>query len=157
MFLGLRCLGHDQPTILLTNDRESSAAHLITRYAQRMAIENAIADAIRSFHTDALSSVVGLKADFDMVLLVVANGLYRLLGRKLRGYSDAHARRMFRDLIDTPADVSVTPSEVVVQFHRGSRLPILLAPGLFGKPVPVPWWEGRPLRLATNAGPAAPR
>ncbi len=155
--LAILDLGHDQPTILLTNDRESSAKHLITRYAQRMVIENAISDAVRFFHMDALSSVVGLKADFDMALLVVASGMYRLLGRRLRGYSDAHARRMFRDLIDMPADVSVTPTEVVVRFHRRSHLPILLASGLFEKPVPVPWWEGRPLRLSTNTGPAAPR
>ena len=48
---------------------------LITRYAQRMLIENALSDAVRFFHIDALSSTVGLKIDFDMVLLVVASGL----------------------------------------------------------------------------------
>lgn len=36
-------LGHDEPTILVTNDRRTSAATLITRYAQRMLIENALA------------------------------------------------------------------------------------------------------------------
>jgi hypothetical protein len=32
----IRDLGHDEPTLLLTNDRRTSAAKLITRYAQRM-------------------------------------------------------------------------------------------------------------------------
>ena len=42
-------LGHEEPTILLTNDRHSSAAKLITRYAQRMLIENALSMRCGSF------------------------------------------------------------------------------------------------------------
>ena len=38
-------LGHEEPTILLTNDRHSTPAKLLTRYAQRMLIENALSDA----------------------------------------------------------------------------------------------------------------
>src|SRR6266516_2752756 len=54
-------LGHDEPTILLTNDANSTAKNLISRYAKRMLIENALADAVRFFHIDALSSSVGFK------------------------------------------------------------------------------------------------
>jgi len=43
----IRDLGHDEPTLLLTNDRRTSAPKLITRYAQRMLIENALSDAVR--------------------------------------------------------------------------------------------------------------
>ena len=75
---------HDHPTILLTNQRPLSHKKLIARYAQRMLIENALSDAVRFFHIDALSSSVGLKIDFDMVLLVVASGLYRILAKKMR-------------------------------------------------------------------------
>ena len=35
-------LGHDEPTILLINDAKSSAKTIITRYAKRMLIENAL-------------------------------------------------------------------------------------------------------------------
>ena len=75
----VRDLGHEEPTILLTNDPHSTHVKLVTRYAQRMLIENALSDAVRFFHMDALSSSVGLKVDFDMALLVVASGLYCLL------------------------------------------------------------------------------
>ncbi len=142
-------LGHDEPTILLTNERRTSPAKLLTRYAQRMLIENALSDAVRFFHMDALSSAVGLKVDFDMALLVIASGLYRLLARTMRGYADAQARQIFRDLLDMPATVEVTPTEVVVQFHRRAHLPILLASGRLNTPVNVPWWNGLPLRLTT--------
>jgi hypothetical protein len=47
--LYVRDLGHEEATILLTNDRHASAAKLITRYAQRMLIENALSDAVRFF------------------------------------------------------------------------------------------------------------
>jgi hypothetical protein len=78
--------GHDEPTIVLTNQTKTSLAKLITRYAQRMLIENTLSDAVRFFHLDPLSSTVGLKVDFDMTLLVIASGLYRLLARRMRGY-----------------------------------------------------------------------
>ena len=143
----IKDLGHDVPTILLTNDQKSTATQLITRYARRMLIENALADAVRFFHIDALSSSVGLKVDFDMALLVLASCLYRITARRMRGYSDAQARQIFRDLIDMPAQVNVTDREVRVKFHRRAHLPIVLASGLFNKPVNVPWWNDRPLRL----------
>jgi len=140
-------LGHDEPTILLTNDANSTAKNLISRYAKRMLIENALADAVRFFHIDALSSSVGFKVDFDMALLVLASGLYRLMARRMRGYNDAQARQIFRDLIDMPADVAITENEITVRFHRRAHLPIVLASGLIDKPVKIPWWSGRSLRL----------
>jgi len=140
-------LGHDEPTILLTNEPRTSHAKLIRRYAQRMLIENALSDAVRFFHMDALSSAVGLKVDFDMGLLVIASGLYRLLARRMRGYTEAQARQIFRDLIDMPARVELTEREVHVQLERRAHLPIILASGLLDRPVQVPWWDDRPLRI----------
>ena len=140
-------LGHEDPTILLTNDRHTSQAKLITRYAQRMLIENALSDAVRFFHMDALSSAIGLKVDFDMALLVIASGLYRLFARHMRGYADAQARHIFRDLIDTPADISVSKHEVHVHFHRRAHLPIIIASGILNSTVKVPWWQNHTLRM----------
>ena len=112
-----------------------------------MLIENALSDAVRFFHINALSSSVGFKVDFDIALLVIASGLYRLMARRMRGYDDAQARQIFRDLIDMPADVAITETEITVRFHRRAHLPIVLASGLIDKPVAVPWWNGRALHL----------
>ena len=146
-------LGHEEPTILLTNQRHAPAKALVTRYAQRMLIENALSDAVRFFHIDALSSAVGLKVDFDMALLVLASGLYRLVAQRMRGYGDAQARQIFRDLVDMSADVQVSEKEISVSFHRRAHLPIILASHLMERPVAVPWWNGLPLRLTTYGGP----
>jgi len=83
-----------------------------------MLIENALSDAVRFFHMNALSSAVALKVDFDLALLVVASGLYRRFANRMRGYADAQARQVFRDLVDLPATVKVTPSQICVTFHR---------------------------------------
>jgi hypothetical protein len=147
--LYIQDLGHEQPTILLTNEPKASAKQIVTRYAQRMLIENALSDAVRFFHMDALSSAVGLKTDFDMALLVVASGLYRLLARRMRGYAEAQARQLFRDIIQMPAEVTVDPTQVTVRFYRRAHLPIIMASGLLDQPVTVPWWNQAKLTLTT--------
>ena len=57
---------------MLTNQLTRSAPKLITRYAQRMLIENGIADGIDFFHMDALSSAVAMKVDCDLQLTLMA-------------------------------------------------------------------------------------
>src|SRR5204862_7525332 len=120
------------------NEIRTSIKKLITRYAHRMLIENALSDAVRFFHMDALSSAVGFKVDFDMTLLVIASGLYRLLARRMRGYRDAQARHIIRDLVALPATVDITADAVTVSFHRRAHLPLLTAPGLFAQEVRRP-------------------
>jgi hypothetical protein len=143
----IKDLGHNEPTIMLTNDPKSTQTRLITRYAQRMLIENALSDAVRFFHINALSSSVGLKVDFDMALMVLASGLYRMVARRMRGYADAQARQIFRDLIQTPATVTVANDGVTVRLHRRAHLPLIIASGLLNTPVVVPWWNGKRLTM----------
>lgn len=143
-------LGHDEPTILLTNQPKISQAALIKRYAQRMLIENALSDAVRFFSMDALSSAVGMKVDFDMALVVIASALYRLIGRRMRGYNDAQARTIFRDLIDIPADVTIAKDGVRVEFHKRAHLPLILSSDLVNKPIEVPWWNNLPLFMSAR-------
>ncbi|HKM54531.1 MAG TPA: hypothetical protein VJY33_14065 [Isosphaeraceae bacterium] len=72
-------LGHEEPTLLLTNQLTRSACHLIGRYAKRMLIENNIEHEIAFFHMDALSSAVAMKVNCDLQLALMASSLYRLL------------------------------------------------------------------------------
>jgi len=76
-------LGHEEPTVLLTNQMQCAPAALIERYAQRMVIENSIADGIDFFHMDALSSAVAMKITCDLQLTLMASSLYRLLGTQV--------------------------------------------------------------------------
>jgi hypothetical protein len=141
-------LGHEQPTLLLTNQFHRSPAHLIGRYAQRMLIENNIADGIDFFHMDALSSAVALKVDLDLQLTLMASGLYRLLARRIgRGYERAQSRHLFRDFVAATAAVSIGPREIIVRFQKRSHNPLLIAAGFDRIDVKVPRLGGRRLRF----------
>jgi hypothetical protein len=142
-------LGHEQPTLLLTNQLTRSASHLIGRYAQRMLIENNIEDGIDFFHMDALSSAVAMKVNCDLQLTLMASSLYRLLAVRIgNGYESAKSRHLFRDFIDASAGVTITEGEVVVKFQRRAHNPLLVAAGFDRTDSVVPWLGAKRLRLA---------
>ena len=82
-----------------------------------------------------------------MALLVLASGLHRLMARRMRGYDDAQARQIFRDIVNMPGDVAITAREVTVRFHRRAHLPIVFASDPIDSPIAVPGWHGRSLRI----------
>ena len=142
-------LGHEDPTFLLTNQLRRSAPQLIGRYAQRMIIENGIADGIDFFHMDALSSAVAMKVDCDLQLTLMASSLYRLLALKVKnGYLRAHSRHLFRDFIDATAVVTIGDSEIDVRFQKRAHNPLLLAAGFHQTNQPIPWLANKRLRLS---------
>ena len=142
-------LGHEEPTLLLTNQSSRPAAHLIGRYAQRMLIENQIADGIDFFHMDALSSAVAMKVNCDLQLTLMASSLYRMLATRIsHGYETAKSRHLFRDFIDATATVTLTEKDIVVAFAKRAHNPLLLAAGLDKTDVVIPWLGGKHLRLA---------
>jgi hypothetical protein len=141
-------LGHEEPTILLTNQLTPTATKLIERYARRMIIENSIEDGIDFFHMDALSSAVAMKVDCDLQLTLMASSLYRLLaGRIGRGYEQAKSRHLFRDFVDASARVTVGESEIVVRYQKRAHNPLLVAAGLDQTETRIPWLGGKRLRL----------
>jgi hypothetical protein len=151
----IKDLGHEQPTVLLTNDHKTSAAKVITRYAKRMLIENALSDAVRFFHVDALSSRIGLRIDLDLQITLMASSLYRLLAEKVGGlYRRAEAKTVFHQLLDVSAEVSVEPERVSVTLHKRCHNPYLVASRLADEPTPMPWFGNKLLflRFAGTAG-----
>ena len=141
-------LGHEEPTLLLTNQLKASPDELIGRYAQRMVIENSISDGIDFFHMDALSSAVAMKVDLDLQLTLMASSLYRLLGERVgEGYERARSRHIFRDLVESTAHVAITADEIGVRFNKRAHNPLLIAAGFADEKVPVPWLGGKTLRL----------
>jgi len=141
-------LGHEDPTILLTNQMKPSPATLIGRYAQRMLIENDIADGIDFFHMDALSSAVAMKLNCDLQLTLMASSLYRILASRIgRGYETAKSRHLFRDLVDATATVEIDQRDITIHFQKRAHNPLLVAAGYAKTDVRVPWLGGKRLRL----------
>ena len=141
-------LGHEEPTILLTNNAKIGCPALVTRYAQRMLIENGIAEAVQFFHLDALSSMVGLKVDFDLQLTLMASSLYRLLADRVGGiYRHAQAKKLFRNLLDVSATVTIDEDRVVVTLDKRAHNPYLVKARLADEPTPMPWFGHKRLHL----------
>jgi len=141
-------LGHEEPTLLLTNQRTRSAAKLIGRYAQRMLIENNIADGIDFFHMDALSSAVAMKVNCDLQLTLMAGSLYRLLATRIgHGYETAKSRHLFNDFIHAGATIALDERDIVVAFQKRAHNPLLLAADFDKTDVAIPWLGRRRLRF----------
>ena len=141
-------LGHEEPTIVLTNQLRRSVVHLVGRYAQRMLIENGIADSIDFFHMDALSSAVAMKVSCDLQLTMMASCLYRLLGERIgNGYTTAKFQHIFRDFINATAHVFIDERDITVRFQKRAHNPLLIAAGFAKNNLPVPWLQNKKLRL----------
>jgi transposase-like protein len=143
--IAVRGLGHDEPTLILTNDTTAPAGRLVNRYAKRMAIEQRLAESIRSFHLDALSSAVALNVDLDTTLTVWAQAAYDTLRRRLTGYESAAPDTIWRRFVSTPGDITLSPDEVVVRLRSRTYSPVLRSAD--HPLVRVPWWGGRRLRF----------
>ena len=141
-------LGHEEPTLLLTNHLRRSPATLIGRYAQRMLIENGIADGIDFFHMNALSSVVAMKVNCDLQLTLMASSLYRRLGERLgNGYQRAKSQHLFRDFVDATAQLDIGSRSIDVYFQKRAHNPLLLAAGYQDTDIRIPWLAGKRLCL----------
>ncbi len=140
-------LGHEEPTLLLTNQMRRSATKLLERYARRMIIENNIEDGVNFFHMDSLSSAVALKVNCDVQLTLMASSLYRHLAQRIgHGYESAKSAHLFRDFIDATATIDIDGQSITVQFQRRAHNPLLLAAGFGTTDIRVPWL-GKRLRF----------
>lgn len=143
--LAVKGLGHDKPTIIITNDTTTSVKAVIERYAHRMNIEQRLAESIRSFHIDALSSAVPLNVDLDVALSVVASAVCTSFRRRLAGYATATPDTLQRRFLNSPGEILNRGGEIVVRLDKKTYNPVLRQADL---PVTaVPWWGGRTLRF----------
>ncbi len=145
--LAVRGLGREAPTILISNDFNATLKQLVERYARRMTIEQRLAEAIRSFHLDALSSAVPLNIDLDVVLSVLAGAVCAALRRRLPGYATATPDTLQRRFLQTGGTIHNLPQSdaIVVRLKRRTYSPVLRQADI--PQVAVPWWGGRRLHF----------
>ena len=138
-------LGREQPTVIVTNDNQIKTRALVQQYARRMTIEQRLAEIIRAFCADALSSTVNLNVDLDVVLAVLAQALTAALRARLPGYATVTPDTIQRRFLETPGQIITTPDAVTVRLERRAFSPVLRSADL-PPATPVPWWQGRPIR-----------
>ena len=130
--------GREKPTFLITNDHETPVDLLVGTYARRWRVENGIAEAVKFFHLNALSSPILTKVHFDVVLTVIADTLYTMLARQLRGFEDCNAPKLHRHFVEGKGAVVVDKSNVTVTFPKHAHNPILRSAPWHTLPLTLP-------------------
>ena len=143
--LAVAGLGHDEPTLLISNRDALPAKQVIETYSRRMNIEQRLAEAIRSFGLDALAGAVPLNVDLDVVLCVLAHTLCAALRRRLPGYATATPDTLQRRFLTTGGHVLARRNQLVVRLDRHTYSPVLRQADL-PQTLTIPWLRRRTLR-----------
>ena len=138
-------LGREAPTVIISNDHDTRTRALVEQYARRMTIEQRLAEIIRAFCADALSSTVNLNVDLDIMLAVLAQALLAALRARLPGYAAATPDTLQRRFLDTRGEIITNGDVITVRLSRRTYSPVLRQADL-PPATNVPWWGNRTLR-----------
>lgn len=117
--------GREKPAFMITNDSDSPRELVIGNYARRWRVENGIAESVKFFHLNALSSPILTKVHFDVALTMIADTLYTMLAKKLRGFEQCDAPTLYRHFVRGKARVEVQGRDLLVIYPRRAHNPIL--------------------------------
>ena len=131
--------GRERPSFLVTNDLNSPADSIVLRYAHRWRVENGIAEAVKFFSLNALSSSILVKVHFDVLMTMIAHALYHFLGQRFRGFEECRASTLFRKFINMKADILIRDEVIRIKFPRRSHNPVIKAAGLDKKATKISW------------------
>lgn len=87
---------------------------LLGRYARRWRVEYGIAEAVKFFHLNSLSSLILVKIHVDIAVTMIADTLYTMFARKLRGFEDCDAPKPYRHFIRGKGTLDVRGNTVTV-------------------------------------------
>jgi transposase len=138
-------LGREAPTVIISNDHDTKTRALVEQYARRMTIEQRLAEIIRAFCADALSSTVNLNVDLDIMLAVLAHALLAALRARLPGYAAATPDTLQRRFLGTRGEIITRGDVITVRLSRRTYSPVLRQADL-PPATKVPWWGNRTLR-----------
>ena len=137
--------GREKPTFVLTNNREMTLKDIVTNYARRWRIENKIADLVKFFSLNALSSPIMIRIHFDVVMTMVADTLYKMFARDLRRFEDCSPYNIFSKFVSTRGCVVVKGNDVIVNMGKRAHTPVLKSNEMFRRSWKVPWFGNKNL------------
>jgi hypothetical protein len=139
--------GHEKPAFLISNDFDTPLELLVGNYSRRWRVENIISEAVKFFNLNALSSPILVKIHFDIVMTMIADTLYTMLAKKLRGFESCDAPKISRLFIKGKGKIRISDQEIIVTYPRRAHNPILRSVPWHRLPQSISWLDGAKLIL----------
>jgi hypothetical protein len=135
----MRGNGREKPAFIITNDQQTPVELIVGNYARRWRVENGIAEAVKFFHLNALSSPILIKVHFDIIMTMIADTLYSRLAHNLRGFEACDAPKLYRHFVKGKGEVAIKDGQITVTYPRRAHNPILRAVPWPRLPQKIPW------------------
>lgn len=143
----IRGNGREKPTFLISNDVDSPLELLVSNYARRWRVENVISEAVQFFNLNMLSSPILIKVHFDLVMTMIADTLYSMLAKKLRGFEACDAPKIYRDFVRGKGKITANGNTLTVIYPKRAHNPILRSVPWHRLPNSLSWLNGAQLEL----------
>jgi transposase len=143
----IRGNGREKPTFLISNDFETPVEILVGNYSRRWRVENAISEAVKFFNLNMLSSPILIKVHLDVVMTMIADTLYSMLAKKLRGFEDCDAPKIYRDFVRGKGKITIAGKKITVTYPKRAHNPILRSFPWHRVPRSLSWLDGAELGL----------
>jgi len=143
--------GRAGPTYIITNNFDMKTLDILIIYAKRWHIENKLSELVSFFNMNALSSPIMIRIHFDLLWTVIADTLYHLFARDLRGFEKCRAQTIFKHFIDMPGRIEYDGKVFTVKIRKRAATPILLGVEKLNREILIPWLGNKPLRIIWTA------
>jgi len=143
----MRGNGHEKPVFIISNDFDSPLELIAGNYSRRWRVENAISEAVKFFNLNALSSPILVKVHFDVIMTMIADTLYSMLAKKLRGFEDCDAPKIYRHFVKGKGKIFANDGNLSVIFPKRAHNPILRAVPWQRMPSVLSWLDDANLEL----------
>ena len=143
----IRGNGREKPTFLISNDVETPVEILVGDYSRRWRVENVISEAVNFFNLNMLSSPILIKVHFDVVMTMIADTLYSMLAKRLRGFEECDAPKIYRDFVRGKGRITIDGKKIIVTYPKRAHNPILRSVPWHRMPRSLSWLDGAELGL----------
>jgi transposase len=143
--------GRIEPTFVISNNVDFSLQDILMVYAQRWHIENKLAELVKFFSLNSLSSPIMTRIHFDVLWTIIADTLYHIFARELRRFETMSAPKMFRNFIDMPGIVQFDGKNFIIKIRKRASTPVLLGVKKLNQDIPVPWLDNRLVKIQWTA------
>ncbi len=143
----IRAHGREQPTFVITNNRELALKEVLIAYAKRWHIENKLSELVSFFNLNALSSPLMTRIHFDVLWTVIADTLYIRFAQDLPRFERQRADNIFRHFINMPGQIIFDGENLVIRIRKRAHTPILMGVEKLKNATTVPWLDNRKIKF----------